>query len=167
MFECEVEMWAIETIATIKDAACLRFRFCSRRHFDMRLFLKILNFWAVDKQDFLFACFERATAMKECKNPLARFSSNHPLTIDVLNANVGNRAMLVENTAIQALFSRWVEKSVDGVESTSATDEDDLGSGIIGRNSSSVLSSLQKQREKNQRNQFQKKCQGEEDGARK
>ncbi len=50
--------------------------------------------------------------------------------------------MLVENTAIQTLLPRWVEESVDGVISARATDEDDLGSGIVGSNSSSKRSGL-------------------------
>ena len=56
--------------------------------------------------------------------------------------------MLVENTAIQTLFPRWVKYSVNGVISTRATDEDDLGSGIVGSNSSSKLSGLQTKKTK-------------------
>ena len=57
----------------------------------------------------------------------------------------GIKSLGVQNTAIQTLLPRWVEKSVDvhGRSSSCTANEDGLGSGIVGSNSSSKLGGLQ------------------------
>ncbi len=76
---------------------------------------------------------------------------NLPLASKMLNNCGGVKAILVQNTAIQTLLCRWVKDSVEArllMFAGCAADEDGLGSGIVGCDSSSKRSGLQTKKTK-------------------